>query len=108
MKGPFAAGFSPGAGSAGLLTPVVDDTDTLVRGGRGVYSHPTPVSLDPHYTGGQVPHGWHEYQQLFRIKEGHMGPSPGEIEGALAKGPRRGAKPAEGAAEDEALVEEAA
>ena len=83
-----ATGSSPStgaAGASGLLTPVVDDTDKLVRGGRGVYSHATPVSLDPHYTGGQVAHGWHAYQQLFRIKEGHMGPSPGEIEGELAE-----------------------
>lgn len=49
-----------------------------------VWSHPTPVSLDPHLTGGQVAHCWHSYSQLFRFKEGHFEPASGEIEGEIA------------------------
>lgn len=76
---------APPSDTSGLLTEIVDDTDKLVRGGKGVWSHPTPVSLDPHLTGGQVAHCWHAYSQLFRFKEGHLQPASGEIEGELAE-----------------------
>jgi ABC-type transport system substrate-binding protein len=71
---------------SGLLARIPDDTNKLVRGGKGTWSHPTPVSLDPHLTGGQVAHCWHAYSQLFRFKEGHFEPASGEIEGELAEG----------------------
>jgi peptide/nickel transport system substrate-binding protein len=70
---------------SGLLTPIRDSTSEVVRGGMGTWSHPTPVSLDPHLTGGQVAHCWHAYSQLFRIKEGHLEEASGEFEGELAE-----------------------
>jgi ABC-type transport system substrate-binding protein len=82
--GTSGGGQAPPSDTSGLLTEIVDDTDSLVRGGKMVWSHPTPVSLDPHLTGGQVAHCWHAYSQLFRFKEGHFEPASGEIEGEIA------------------------
>jgi peptide/nickel transport system substrate-binding protein len=84
-SGSSGGGEAPPSDTSGLLTEIIDDTDKVVRGGKMVWSHPTPVSLDPHLTGGQVAHCWHAYSQLFRFKEGHFEPASGEIEGELAE-----------------------
>lgn len=78
-----AAATGATGGGAELLVPATDSTGEMVRGGSGTWAHPTPVSLDPHLTGGQVAHGWHAYSQLFRIQEGYLQRASGEFEGEL-------------------------
>ena len=66
-----------------LISPVIDETKQLKRGGVFKSVNGTPVSLDPHLTSGGVLHIWHSYNQLFRISEGYMGPANGDIEGEI-------------------------
>lgn len=78
-----------GASGSGLdgatLTPVMDSTSQMVRGGVGTWAHMTPANLDPHLANGPVVHGWHAYSQLFRVKEGYLARASGEFEGELAE-----------------------
>jgi peptide/nickel transport system substrate-binding protein len=71
--------------SSGLLAGTTDETKSVKRGGSFTAIQVTPVTLDPHLSGGQVAHSWHAYSQLFRLKEGYMEPSSGDFEGELAE-----------------------
>ena len=80
-------GGEDGGGDASkLLTPLSDDTKSLKRGGvlqtRSTLEHPT---LDPMVGGGHVGFLEHAYSNLFRISDGHMEATTGEIEGDLVE-----------------------
>jgi peptide/nickel transport system substrate-binding protein len=71
---------------SGALSPIVDETKSVKRGGifPAIQITPQP-SIDPHLVGGAVAFTWHAYSQLFRPKEGYMEPASGEFEGELAE-----------------------
>jgi peptide/nickel transport system substrate-binding protein len=84
-----ACGGGDGKSSAkgsGLLTPIIDDTKNVKRGGvlrsRSSLEHPT---LDPMAGGGHVGLLAMTYSNLFRIADGHMDNTNGEIVGDLAE-----------------------
>ena len=73
-------------GASGLLSPLSDDTKGVKRGGillsRSTLEHPT---LDPMVGGGHVGFLEHAYSNLFRIADGHMEATTGEIVGDLVE-----------------------
>jgi peptide/nickel transport system substrate-binding protein len=80
------------ATQAGLVSKPVDDTNRLTRGGifRSILTSPVtfdPQIVSPHAgsAGAQMVFSWHAYSQLFRVKDGYMERSGGEIEGELVE-----------------------
>jgi ABC-type transport system substrate-binding protein len=76
----------------GIVTRPVDESSSIKRGGIFRSILVSPVTLDPQIVsphagtaGAQMVYAWHAYSQLFRIKDGYMERSGGEIEGELVE-----------------------
>src|SRR3989304_2728060 len=70
---------------SGLLFTLSDETKKGIKGGTYKYVHPLVIiTHDPMFPGGQIRVARRGYSQLFRIKEGVLKQSDGEIEGDFA------------------------
>jgi len=69
--------------ASSLVSPVIDETKSVKRGGRMLSAQGSPISLDPHQTNAGVIDVWHNYSPLFKISEGYLKNSNGDIEGEL-------------------------
>ena len=71
---------------SGLLFTLSDETKKGIKGGTYKYVHPLVIiTHDPMFPGGQIRVARRGYSQLFRIKEGVLKQSDGEIEGDFAE-----------------------